>query len=627
MGTFMLGNLKCTMFKTSVLLLLVVVLLAFTGNPIYGQQTSGNTDTFFLAKKKGLIGELAKTISTNSNDPEPIQKVNPFMAYSGKFIRSVRILRLGFERGINDTTKYNNNFGAIVANMLHNKTREKVINNTLFFKAGDLLNPYLLADNERFLRDQPYTQDALFKVEPADGNSEEVDIIVLSKDNFPIGGSFDLINSKKYKVELKNENISGSGSRLLIRTLYDTDRKPKIGYGAEFLNRNIKGSFINWTIGFQTFKNAFNSGRNEEATFYTLFEKPLVTAYIPWVGALELAYSKTSNAYKQDSIYLSDFKYSYNKIDGWYGYNFGTNGLRKTNLQSRQRKFIAIRGLYQQFTDLPLNVRRVFDYRYSDITGILGSFNIFEQNFYRTNFIYGFGRNEDVPQGFTAAVTAGITNKKDSISNNSRMRPYYSIEGTRTHFNKKGFFSTYTLRFGGFSYKGGLEDVDLLLNVDHFTRLKKINPTWYNRQFYSFGITRQLNPVLNQPLYLKSEFGLPYFNFVNINADFRATSKIETVFYNLRKFWGFRFAPFAFGDLCVIKPFNQSFKKSSVFGALGAGVRTRNENLIFGTIELKCFYFPKVVEGMSNWQVQVGSNIRFKYNSIFIKKPDFIIAN
>ena len=150
MGTFMLGNLKCTMFKTSVLLLLVVVLLAFTGNPIYGQQTSGNTDTFFLAKKKGLIGELAKTISTNSNDPEPIQKVNPFMAYSGKFIRSVRILRLGFERGINDTTKYNNNFGAIVANMLHNKTREKVINNNLFFKAGDFLNPYLLADNERF---------------------------------------------------------------------------------------------------------------------------------------------------------------------------------------------------------------------------------------------------------------------------------------------------------------------------------------------------------------------------------------------------------------------------------------------------------------------------------------------
>ena len=615
------------MFKTSVLLLWVAVLFGFFCYPVYGQQTSGNIDTFFLAKKKGLIGELAKTISTTNNDPEPVQKINPFMAHSGKFIRSVRIIRLGFERDINDTTKYHNNFGAIVANMLHKKTREKIIYNNLFFKAGDLLNPYLLADNERFLRDQPYTQDALFKVEQADSTNEEVDIIVLSKDNFPVGGGFDMVNSNKYKVELKNENVSGSGSRLLLRTLYDTERKPKIGYGAEILNRNIKGSFINWTLGFQTFKNAFNSGRNEEVTFYTNFEKPLVTAYIPWVGALELAYSKTTNAYQKDSSYLNDFKYSYNKIDGWYGYNFGTNGLRKTNTQSRQRMFIAVRGLYQQFTHLPLNVRRIFDYRYSDITGLLSSFNIFEQNFYRTNFIYGFGRNEDVPQGFTAAITAGITKKKDSLSNNNRMRPYYGVEGSRSHFNKKGFFSTYTLRMGGFSYKGGLEDIDLLLNVDHFTRLKKINPNWYNRQFYSFGITRQLNPVLNQPLFLKSEFGLPYFNNDNIYADLRVTSKFETVFYNLRKFWGFRFAPFAFGDVCLIKPVNQPLNKSSLFSALGAGVRTRNENLIFGTIELKCFYFPKVVQGMGNWQVQVGSNIRFKYNSIFIKKPDFIVAN
>ena len=116
------------MFKTSVLLLWVSVLFGFFCYPLYGQQKPGNTDTFFLAKKKGLIGELARTISTTSNDPEPVKKINPFMTFSGKFIKSVRILRLGFEREINDTTKYHNNFGAIVANMLHKKTREKIIN-------------------------------------------------------------------------------------------------------------------------------------------------------------------------------------------------------------------------------------------------------------------------------------------------------------------------------------------------------------------------------------------------------------------------------------------------------------------------------------------------------------------
>lgn len=594
----------------------------------YTQQTTDNTDTFFLVKKKGLLGQLGKSISTSGDDSsEPIQKANPYFIYLGKTIRKIKIVRLGFERDINDTTKFNNNFGTIVANGFHKKTKTNVIANNLFFDAGDKINPYLMADNERHLREQPFVQDALIVIQNIEGVRDMVDVTVIIKDVFSLGGGLDIGSAKKIKAEVKEENLGGTGSRLTMGTLYDSDRKPKAGFGIDFLKRNIKGTFINWNTGFKTFNNAFNSGRNEESFFYTSFDKPLVSAYIRWIGGLDLTFNKTKNNYVSDSLYKNDFKYSYQRVDGWFGYNLGRQQLVDKRLPSRLRKFIAIRGLYQHFNDLPEVVETRFDYRYTDISGMLGSFSMFKQNFLRTNFIYGFGRNEDVPEGFDLALVAGWINKKDSIISNTRSRPYLALEGLRSHFNAKGFFSTYTFRIGGYAYRKRLEDVDILLNVDRFTRKKKLGNQWYYRQFYSAGFTRQILTTLNQPLFLNSEFGLPYFNNGNIQADLRCTAKTEAVFYNLHKFWGFRFAPFIFADACLIKSTGEAFSKSELYSAIGAGIRSRNENLVFGTIELKGFYFPRTVPGMDNWRVELGSNIRFKYNSVFVRRPDFITAN
>ena len=429
------------------------------------------------------------------------------------------------------------------------------------------------------------------------------------------------------RFEVKDENIRGSGSKLSVNWLYDYNRNPRIGFGAEFLKRNIRGTFLNWTTGFKSYNNAFNSGRNEESFFYTSFEKPLVSLYIPWIGALDLSIRKTKNNYIVDSVYQQNFRYNYAVADGWFGYNFGSQRLLHKNMETRFRKFIAIRGLYQHFNLLPQKTESNFDYRYINVNGILASVSIFKQNFFRTNFIYGFGRNEDVQEGFNLSAIGGWINKKDSINNNTRSRPYYALEGIRSHLNKKGFFGTYTLRIGGYLYKQKLEDFDILLNVDHFTKKKKLSSQWYYRQFYSAGFTRQLSPALNQPLYLSSVFGLPYFNNGDIQADLRCTAKTEAVFYNLQKFWGFRFAPFIFSDWCLIKRTKEKLATSELYGAFGAGVRTRNENLIFGTVELRAYYFPRKIPYMSSWRVELNSNIRFKYSNIFSRKPDFISAN
>ena len=610
------------MFKRPLPNIILLFVATLFSSLLFGQEIKEGQDTFFLAKKKGILGKLGKSLNTVPGyDGLPVKMANPFIVQTGKIIRNIRIVRIGFERNINDTTIIKNNFGVIVANGLHKKTKLKVIHNNLFFKEGDKVHPYLLADNERYLREQLYTQDARILIDSIQNTKDSVDIVVLTKDVFPLGGSADIGGPTKIAIQVKNENLAGSGSRLTISTLYDKDRNPKFGYDASFLKRNIGGSFIDWSIGLNTYKNTFNSGRKEETYLFTHFEKPLVTPYIPWIGALDVSFNKTNNAYINDSLYNSDFKYNFRNFDAWFGYNFGSQRLMYKNMQTRIRKFIALRAMCLEFTDIPAINHQIYDYRYADVTGMLASFSIFKQEAYRSNFIYGFGRNEDIPVGFSGSFISGWTKKED------RSRAYMGFEALRSHFSNKGFYSTYTFKIGGYMYKKSLEDVDILFNIDHFTRLRKMNKYWFSRTFFTAGFSKQFTPLLNAPLNINSVFGLPYFRGNLGPSDVRTTVRVETVFFDMHKFYGFRLAPFIFGDMSMLTPTNIAFDKSNLYSAIGAGVRTRNENLTFGTIEIRGYYFPRTVEGMKNYKIEINTNIRFKYNSTFVRKPDFVIPN
>lgn len=609
---------------------LLPFLLCFSATHIFSQDTSAHAekkDTFFLAKQKGLLGKIGKTMSGNDDLARPDEKTNPFLIYTGKTIRSIKVEVLGFERDINDTFKFKRSFGTIAANALHKNTTLKTAKRHLFFYVGDKLNPYLLADNERFLRDQVFIQDALIIVKKAADDAGAVDLIVLVKDVFSLGGSVGAGNLQKFRFEVKEENLAGVGTKLAFNTLYDNIRDPRFGVGAELVRRNIRGSFINWSMGFRNYRDAFNNGRSQENIYYMRFDKPLVSQYLPWMGSLELSYNKTGDHYPQDTNYLQDFRYSYYNVDGWIAYNFGAKRSMYKNLKSTARKFAGVRMYNQHFINVPGKALDTFNASYADIKGILGSFSIFKQNFYRTNYIYGFGRNEDVPQGFSASIIGGYTMRQDSLNNKTRSRPYFGFDGQYSKYNDKGFYSAYTFRFGGYRYKGGWEDVALLLNVEHFTRLRQINEKWFRRFFFNGGITRQFSPKLDEALKLRSSFGLPYFGFGYDTSDLRITAKSEMVFYHTHKFWGFRFAPFAFTDAILLKPTNQPFSQADLFGAIGVGLRTRNENLVFGTIEMRCFYFPRVLPGMSNLWIKFNTNLRFRYNSTFIRRPDFVTPN
>lgn len=577
-------------------------------------QPGANTDTIFRA-------------TANAFDPQH----NPFLPYAGRIIRQVKIKNVGFEGDIKDTTKVNGGFGVWIGDALHKNTTRKVIANNLLFKEGDRLNPYLLTDNERYLRDLDYIQDALIIVQPnKDGYS--VDLLVLVKDGFSIVPGAGIGGTKKYKLELKEQNLGGTGSLLAASALYDGNRNPRYGYSGDFLQRNIRGSFINWGLGFKTYNKSFTSGRDEEQVYYMRFEKPLASQYLSWFGALDLSVNNTINGYIANNGYNDFYRYKYYNMDGWLGYNIGARRLLYKNKRSPLRKLIAIRGLKQHFTSIPDKETATNDGVFANTVGVLGSISVFKQNFYRTSYIYGFGRNEDVPQGFTLSLISGYV-RKDSLRLLTKTRPYLGGEFTVGRYTKKEVYGFMNVRLGGYTYKGKWEDVELLVSGDHFTKLQKLSDKWYRRFFFNGSFAKQFSNTLNAPLQFISNYGLPYFTIPKDSAytlpkgDLRLTSKTEMVFYGTRKYWGFGFAPFTFVDASLIKPKGVGLGKSDLYTGIGAGFRIRNENLLFGTIEARFSYFPRTLPGMNSFKVKFNTNLRYKYNNSLVRRPDFVSPN
>ena len=90
-------------------ILFSAILLSF-----YGNAQVNNRDTFFLAKKKGILGKLGKSISRNPVT-QPVKIVNPYKQHMGKVIRNIEVQTLSFNENIYDTNIVKNNIGLLLS--------------------------------------------------------------------------------------------------------------------------------------------------------------------------------------------------------------------------------------------------------------------------------------------------------------------------------------------------------------------------------------------------------------------------------------------------------------------------------------------------------------------------------
>lgn len=595
--------------------LFILMGLFFISFSIFAQ----DVDTLPEPAKKSLLQDIINQLKRKPEQSEFQLKSNAelFIPYEGKIIRNIIINRIPFGTLFNDTTQKFKNSLTNLANDLHHLTKEKVIYKNLFFRENEPVQPFLMVDNERFLRQLSYVQDASIQIEDLPFAPGMVDVIVNVKDVFSLGGSIESIGLKKTQINFKEDNIKGTGNGAVLYTLYDAKRKGKFAFGGEYTVRNISGIFMNATIGYQSFF-ATRHAPPQENYYYASIERPLENRYMRWTYQLDLSYSDTHNRYFSDSLYLSDYRYNYYNIDAWAGFNIDAGKYSEEEEEKKLRRLFGVRIIERQIKDIPTKYETGNKWLFADMTALLFNMTLFRQNFLKTNFIYGFGRSEDLPEGMLASITAGYTIKE------REERPYIGLNFEQYILNGKNNYFGYKIRTEGFMNDGKLEDVNVLLSLNYFDKLKQIGPHWKQRFFISLDAAQQFNTVINEPLFLNSKYGLPEYGDDEIGGPFRGTAKVESVFFSPWSLASFKFAPFAFTRLSLFSPYGDNLK---LYSSLGGGIRMRNESLVFGTIEVKGFYFPQKNLNNSSFGLELSTNLIFKYDSRLVKRPDFIEIN
>lgn len=565
--------------------------------------------------KEGKVSKRIIKSITRKRPSDPVAAIRSeegFIPYQGKIIRKILIRHFDFEKTVYDTTHNIRNTITRIGNALHSTTKEWVIRDNLFIREGKPVNPYKLADNERHLRDLDFLLDAKFYIIPLMESQDSVDVVVLTRDVFSVGGTVYPSSTSKSRIRVYDANLGGWGQRLQFNSIIESDRDPNFVYEFLYRKNSIAGSFINGTAGYTQLNSGSSYGEEEEKAYFIRLDRPLVSPYTRYAGGMELSRNWSENFFQAPDSLFRDYRYVVN--DFWIGYNIGAN----SNVEDRSRHFVAVRAFDQYFSRVPWQPTERERSLYNDQTFVLTSVTFFKQDFYTARYIYGFGRTEDLPYGHRVSLTTGWTRQLGLD------RPYFGIEAEKSIVTPLGEFFTFGLRSGAYS-NGGLEDATIMLSGSLMSRLIP-RGQFLIRQSIQADYTNVYRQRTSLPLDINNEFGLQYFRADSLRGTKRFNIHTETLAFSPWHLLGFRFAPFAFGEMAMI-----SGNESSIFDrpyfSFGGGIRTRNENLIFGTVEVRVIFYPRTVEDISPFNIRLASNLRIKYSAGFVRAPGFVLYN
>ena len=602
----------CKKLFVYTLLFCVLVLLVQTQD-VYAQ-------TSLIGKAKKAI--TGKSLSmTDSTRIYLFNNIASLKSYTGKRINSITIEQHNFSTSIDSKESILKDVFSKIGNKLHYNSNSRAIRENLFFSEWDLFDPSIIAYNEKWLRDLSYIQDAKITAIVTPYDTSQVDLIVITKDLFSYGGELLINNKNAYAAKINNINLVGTGNSVQLIQNFENERIPKSGWGYDFGLNNIFGSFISINAGVNQFGNNLVNNVLSARKNYISVQRPILHPNSKWLGGLEYLETVNENVFpsRWDSIFNEQLNYNLKHKDIWVGYQLTKK--KRLIKANEDRQFIQYRHLENNFIDRPINYQLQLDRNYQNLKADFISFTIVRQSVYRTRYLYGLGRYEDLPIGRSLTWTSG----RYEIEGNKA--PYLGFKFEQYKLSKKENYTHIIANIASSYMEQSLQDFRFLASLEQFSKLKYLENGFGYRQILNLSFTQTLKNKYNEALRINSIYGIPQLNREQIKGGTRISGNWETVLYNNRAIWGFKSAPFVFGNLTYIRTMGDPILKGDIYSSLGSGVRLRNENLIFGTIELKGFYFPRTNKQLSPWNFSLITNLRYKFNSNIIEKPNYVEIN
>jgi len=602
------------MYKKGLRLFIVIYLF---GQFLFAPTVYAQTNLIEKAKK-AITGKAASM--TDSTKTKLLNQIRTLNSYAGKRINSITIEQHDFLTSIDSKDSKMKDLFSKIGNRLQSNSNTRAIRENLFFSEWNIFDPSIIAYNEKWLRDLSYIQDAKITAIVTPYDTNQVDIIVVTKDLFNYGGEV-LIHNNGYSAKINNINLFGTGNSIQLIQNFENQRTPKSGWGYDIGLSNLLGSFISINAGMNQFGNNLANNVLSARKNYISVQRPLLHPNSKWLGGMEFLETVNENVFpgKWDTIFDQQLNYNLKHKDIWVGYQLSKQK-KQINL-NEYRQFIQYRHLENNFKERPIDYVLQLDRSYQNLNADFISYTLVTQSVYRTRYVYGLGRYEDLPIGRSYTLTTG------RYKIEADKTPYLVFKFEQYQLSKKENYTHIIANIASSYIHQSLQDFRFLASLEQFSKLKYLNNGYGYRQIINLSFTQTLKNKYNEALRINSIYGIPQLNREQIKGGTRISGNWETVLYNNRPILGFKSAPFVFGNLTYIRTLGDPILKGDIYTAIGTGMRVRNENLVFGTIELKGFYFPRTNQQLSPWNFSLITNLRYKYNSNIVEKPNYVEIN
>lgn len=530
---------------------------------------------------------------------------NPFEAFRGQTVRSISVRQLDLMgASVYDTTRQGNRLQRFISRKVHINTQEAAIRRSmLLFKEGDTVDPLLLKENERILRQSNVLLDARILIRPV--GPEEVDVEVLVQDVWPVipEGSFSGLDN--FRAGFTNHNVKGlTHSSTNVFRWRGEDTLQKLGFRTLYTIPYIKRSFVSGQAGF--------IWERDLKQQFVKFERPFLSVETRYAGAFEMGLKEVREYRKEtgnlDSTFMFPVQHAY--LDLWGGRAFG---LGSSVGNQTKRLVVASRFYSYSYLTRPA-VSADSNRAYWNQSNLLFSAGFSNRNYRRDLLIFGFGRTEDVPIGSMMSVTVGRS------ATEFGSRGYAGVRFSKGGYLPAKYGYLYGLADMG-SYLKNREPHQGVLNatVNYFTPLMRLGLSQV-RQFVNLRYTRGFNRDPLEYINLTDEYGLRGVTSDRLIGKKRLNLGLETVLFSPGSFLGFRGAHFAYADLGLVAD-QGSLWRSRLYSGFGLGIRLRNEHLTFNTIEFRISWYPNVPALSSPFRFGVSGATSLQLQDFDISAP------
>lgn len=526
-----------------------------------------------------------------------------FRQYEGKNIGTIRFKRVDvIEGSVLDTTLIAESRFGKTANSLKWNTRSKIISNYLLFSDGDSFKAFEFLDTERVLRSTGFIEDARIYISERDDSEESIDVIIVIKEVFSVGVNLEIRDIDVYRLTLFDKNFLGLGHEVRQTLIYDAGAKERIwGYNSSYLARNLGGSFIDNTIRYEK--------SDQFEVFNISYQKDFLTPATKYAGGVDLTFLTEPRIETYlDSVFIQPFQA--NLQDFWIGRSFM---ILPTNSSKRKNITFAGRYIKSKYLLRP-PVKSDSNFFFHNFKSALFSLAYSRIEFKKNNMILGFGRTEDVPEGFLVEILGGI---EDAEFFN---RVYVGARVGIGKFFPWGYLQL-SNAFSTFIRNHSTESGVYRINGTYFTNLAKLN----NWNFRYFG---RLNYVLGIDRIIEGEdiqFQQSVRDINDVEGSEKLTLSQDANFFSPWNLIGFRFNFVGFLDIGLMADENETlFNKNNFFSSLGIEIRIRNESLVFQTLSLRFSYFPAGNGSGDSYKFRIKTSEPSAFSLIRTGKPVII---